>query len=121
MNKKTLFYAKLFIIFIILFSTSEIYSFSLANFAENYNINENNEKRIFSVHLNNGDVISCTIIACILNSNDIADIMDDKSYNKDAPAFEPFIIANYFDDEIIIYENEIMKIQPKIIDANHYK
>ncbi len=102
-------------IVVLLNTNTHLFSFSLSNYKENTNIESNTT---YIVKLNNGDVISGNIIAIVSTITDFNAILN-KETNIDS--FVPFIIVKFFDEEIIIYEDEIIDIKVRKVVENVFQ
>jgi hypothetical protein len=107
MLNKLLYIVKLLIFFFILTENISLFAFSLIDFKENMD-----ENAIYSIKLNNGDIVSGNIVACINSIYELNLILNNKnSVGKDSnETFVPFIVINTLSEEIFIYEDEIMNI-----------
>ena len=110
---------KILIIFLFVSINNLLFSFSISKFKEKLDV-ENNDK-IYMISLNNGDVISANIIVAIANLEDINDILNQNIIKDKEEKFIPFIIAKMFDEEIFIYEDEIMNIAERTNNNNTFK
>ena len=106
------------IIFILalLIANASIFPFSLQTYKENNNV-ENNITYI--VKLNNGDVISGNIIDIVSSISDLNTLLNKNEIDLDS--FVPFIIFKFFDEEVIIYEDEIIGIKVRKVVGNTFQ
>lgn len=110
---------KLLIVFLLITINSALFSFSVKQFKENTNI-ENNT--IYMIKLINGDIISANIIEIVSSIDQVKDILNQNTITREqVDNFVPFIIIKAFEEEIFIYEDEIMNISIRTNNNNTYQ
>lgn len=119
MSIKLSFVTKLLIIFFILTINYKTFPFSLTTFKENFK----DETTNYYVKLNNGDVISGNIIATINSIQELNAFLGNNTENSipTTEKFIPFIIINTFEEEIFVYEDEIMTINERKNNINTFQ
>jgi hypothetical protein len=99
-----------------------LFAFSINQFKENNNLEQPDITYI--IKLNNGDIISANIIACVTSVNEVQQILkqvQNDNIKEQAEQFIPFLIVKTFGEEIFIYEDEIMNISIRTSDNNTFK
>jgi len=119
MSIKLLYITKLLTIFLILAINYKTFPFSLNDFKQKIKDNET----IYYIKLNNGDIISGNIIATINSIQELNAFLGNNSNNSipTTEKFIPFVIINTFDEEIFIYEDEIMTINERKNNDNTFQ
>jgi hypothetical protein len=109
----------LIIIFCFAIFPLNCFSFSFEKFAKEFS-EENNSEKIYTISLENGDVLSGFIIEIINYQNNSSE--KNPEVNKENPDEENINISNIIlktsFDEIIIYEDEVINISEKKISIH---
>lgn len=136
MNNKSILLHKLILFFALFLPANNSQAFPIVEFCQQHNVGGQpkfNDNIYFSVHLTNGDILTCNILACIKNIHELNEIVGSNvapsqaliqakaSQTADSLPFVPFIIARYLDEDLLIYEDEIIKIKASTFEPNHFK
>jgi hypothetical protein len=99
---------------------SSLFAFSINKIKDNINIE--NENTTYMIKLTNGDIISANIIAVVSSIEEVNRIINQNNNIKEkVEDFIPFIIIKAFDEEIFIYEDEIIDISVRTNENNTFQ